>query len=777
MRKKTVFISYNHGDSEVADKLKAALEKNDIEVRIDQAMDPGANIQQFIEASIRGTDVTLSIVSNRSLKSAWVAMESITTFYSEKFQNKKFIACYIDDEFFQIDYESKAIDRIDQKIAEIDRLAPIHSEKKIDTVSLNNQKTRLFKLRNNLGEILQRLTESLVMDIRDDKFDESVKRVVRTIKEMPDLPDPAPAPGPPSKSPLSYLGEMAPTRVAGDGRPITNLALKRNKFFTGRDDILKGLNEGFKKGETVQALNGLGGLGKTQTAIEYAYRYREDYRYVWWGSANTRELLVKDFVGIAAMLDLPEKDSQDQGETVKAVMRRLEGDEGWLLILDNADDLTVAREFIPSSEGGHVLLTTRAKTTGTLAVRNCVAKMEPAEGATFLLRRLGKLKKGEPLESAADELRREAEALSRELGGLPLALDQAAAFIDERNSSLGEYLALYRDERAELLARRGELASDHPSVAVTFSLAFKKVGESSVAAADLLRVCAFLEADSIPEEIFGKGGGELGEALGSAAGSPLKLTDAIAEAGRYSLLERNPETKTVRLHRLVQEVLKAEMAAEGVDRIWAERAIRAVNAVFPYPEFANWEACGRLTPHVQKLAESIEKYGFEFGEASRMLNQAGYYLRGRAQYKEAEPLYRRALKIDEESFDPDHPNVAIRLNNLAALLHDTNRLGEAEPLMRRALQIDEDSFGPDHPNVARDLNNLAALLQATKRLGETEPLMWRVVEILLNFTRATGHEHPNLRAAIGNYLGLLGKMGYSEEKTIATLNEIGIELG
>ncbi len=110
-------------------------------------------------------------------------------------------------------------------------------------------------------------------------------------------------------------------------------------------------------------------------------------------------------------------------------------------------------------------------------------------------------------------------------------------------STLEEYQALYQSERKELLKRRGKLAEDHPSVTVTFSLAFKKVADDNPAAADLLRVCAFLEADSIPEEIFSEGAKELGEALGSVAESPLGLSDAIEEAGRFSLLRRNPETR------------------------------------------------------------------------------------------------------------------------------------------------------------------------------------------------------------------------------------------
>lgn len=180
----TVFISYNHGDSEVADKLKTALEKSGIVVRIDKAvMDAGANIQEFIESSIRDTGVTLSLVSNHSLLSAWVALESIDTFYQEKFTGKKkFIACYVDDDFFRSDFRLNATKQIDEKIEEIDKLIPQYSAQKIDTNDLNSQKSRLFKLRNNLGDILLRLRESLCVDIREDKFDENVAKIVSAIK-------------------------------------------------------------------------------------------------------------------------------------------------------------------------------------------------------------------------------------------------------------------------------------------------------------------------------------------------------------------------------------------------------------------------------------------------------------------------------------------------------------------------------------------------------------------------------------------------------------------
>jgi len=135
----------------------------------------------------------------------------------------------------------------------------------------------------------------------------------------------------------------------------------------------------------------------------------------------------------------------------------------------------------------------------------------------------------------------------------------------------------------------------------------------------------------------------------------------------------------------------------------------------------------------------------------------------------SQPLFRRALAIYEKSFGPDHLDVARGLNNLAALLSETNRLTEAESLFRRALGIDEKSFGPDHPKVALDLNNLAVLFRATNRLTEAEPLYRQVLRVLAGSGHRTGHEHPQFRTAINNYAGLLSSMGLSEVEILARL--------
>jgi tetratricopeptide (TPR) repeat protein len=169
------------------------------------------------------------------------------------------------------------------------------------------------------------------------------------------------------------------------------------------------------------------------------------------------------------------------------------------------------------------------------------------------------------------------------------------------------------------------------------------------------------------------------------------------------------------------------------------------------------------------LAIDEQSYGPDHPNVARDLNNLAQLLQATNRLSEAEPLMRRALAIDEQSYGPDHPNVAIDLNNLALLLKATNRLSEAEPLMRRALAIDEQSYGADHPMVAIRLNNLAQLLKATNRLSEAEPLSWRHVDIFISFGKATGHEHPHMQAALQNYIGILTQMGMSKQEAISKI--------
>jgi tetratricopeptide (TPR) repeat protein len=539
---------------------------------------------------------------------------------------------------------------------------------------------------------------------------------------------PVASPPPPSNS-VPPLQEIPPTTT-------WNIPFRRNPLFTGREQILKRLHDQLPTGKAAaltqpQAISGLGGIGKTQTAVEYAYRYRDDYQYIFWVRADKREELVTDFATIASLLNLPEKNAQDQTVIVEAVKHWLETHSGWLLILDNADDLEMASKFIPPGGKGHLLLTTRAHAMGHLAQSVEIEKMEPDEGAIFLLRRARIIAQEAPLDTASTTDQAKAREIVQAMDGLPLALDQAGAYIEETRCTLASYLDIYekQKQRTELLRRRGGVDPDHPlPVASTWSLSFQKVEQANPAAADLLRLCAFLSPDAIPEEIFTQGAPDLGQSLEPVATDQMKLDLAIGELLKYSLLHRNPDTKTLTIHRLVQAVLRDEMN-EKMQRQWAERAVRAVNRVFPEVEYETWPRCKRYISHAQVCALLIDQWGLEFPEAARLLNEAGWYLKERGQYTEAEPFSQRALAIRERILGPEHNVVANSRANLGLLYVTQGKYAEAELLYQRALAIVEKALGREHPDVATYLENYAVLLRKTRREDEAEKLKARAREI------------------------------------------------
>ena len=530
---------------------------------------------------------------------------------------------------------------------------------------------------------------------------------------------------------------------------LSNLP-ERNPFFTGREQVLAELQEALAA-QGRAALSGLGGVGKTQTAVEYARRHFEEYDHIFLATAASREVLLSSYVTIASLLKLSKADCQDQMLAVEALKRWLSSYAGWLLILDNADDLTIVREFIPPGKNGHVLLTTRARAVGALARRVDIQEMGTEEGTLFLLRRTTCIAEDAVLEAAAEADQARAKEIVTQLDGFPLALDQAGAYIEETGCGLSGYLNLYRKHAPDLLLLRGALGTGHPDpVATTWVLSFEKIEKANPAAAELLRFCAFLHPDGIPEEVFSKGAQELGPVLEPVGSDDLALNKAISEILKYSLLRRDSKDRTLEIHRLVQAVLTQAMD-QATQRLWAERAVRAINYAFPFPEFSNWADCDRLLAQAQVCAELINQWSFEFPEAARLLNQAGFYLKERGRYTDAKPLYERSLIIREKALGPEHLHVASSLNSLALLYKIEGRYAEAEPLQQRALAIYEKALGPEHPDVAISLDNLGVFYENQGQYAKAEPLHERALAI---FEKALGPEHPDVATSLNN-LGLI----------------------
>ncbi len=537
---------------------------------------------------------------------------------------------------------------------------------------------------------------------------------------------------------------------------------RRNPFFTGREDVLNRLHEHFTRAKTAAltqppAITGLGGIGKTQVAIEYAYRHKDAYHYVFWVNAATRETLIEGFLTIARLLALPAKDEQDQRMAVAAVQHWLSTHDQWLLILDNADDASLTSEFLPTGHTGHILLTTREPAWGPVAQSFEVEKMSKIEGILFLLRRTKILTYPDALLSEAsstDQAR--AAAIVKEMDGLPLALDQAGAYIEETPSTLDGYLKTYQRRQQELLQERGNERRSHPdAVATTWSLNFEQVERLNPPAADLLRFFMFLAPDAIPEEMIIAGASELGSQLQAVATDETLLDQPLKALNRFSLVRRNTEKNLLFIHRLVQAILKVNMTNK-TQHEWAERTVRAVSLAFPdVTDVKLWEQCERLLPHALACAELINAYTLDFPEATRLLNQTGLYLDDHAQYEQAEPLYQRALHIREQMLGPDHPDVAYPLHDLATLYKQQGKYEQAEPLYQRALHIWMQALGPDHREVAYPLHGLATLYKQQGKYAEAEPLYQRALAI---YEQMLGPEHPSTRTFRENYAGLLRQM-------------------
>jgi tetratricopeptide (TPR) repeat protein len=427
---------------------------------------------------------------------------------------------------------------------------------------------------------------------------------------------------------------------------------------------------------------------------------------------------------------------------------------GWSQLIKKG--IWMARAFIPLGENGHVLLTTRARAIGAMARLVEIQEMGNEEGALFLLRRAKYITEDASLDVATKDDQTHAKEVAALLDGLPLALDQAGAYIEETGCGLSAYLSLYRHGAPELLRRRGMMASDHPApVATTWALSFEKIEKARPAAAELLRFCAFLHPDGIPEEVFSKGAPELGPVLGVVASDELALDRALSEILKYSLLHRDPKARTLEIHRLVQAVLKQGMD-EATQRSWAERAVRAVDRAFPFGDFSTWTLCERLVAQARACAQLIDEWRFEFPEARRLLDVTGTYLSDRWRLTAAEPLLKRALAI----IGPEHPDVAWTLLSLGVLYDRQGRYGAAEPLFVQALAIQEKALGPTHPDLAWGLHDLAVLYDRQGRYAEAEPLFVRALALQ---EKARGPEHLDVVLPLQGLAVLYDRQGRHAE--------------
>jgi tetratricopeptide (TPR) repeat protein len=546
-------------------------------------------------------------------------------------------------------------------------------------------------------------------------------------------------PRPKVKPAFPHSAALAPgPRFPGSLPAIWNITVERNPYFTGRDQALAELHQALTAGQTAaltQAIKGLGGVGKSQLALEYAFRHAGEYDGIWWLHAEEPTTLARDYVDLAPKLGVPVV--TDEGQMVRQVREQLSQRQRILLIFDNATEPSALKDYLPVHGARQIIVTTRAHTWPD-AVAQDVKELSLDAAIAFLLKRTGQT------DQAA------AKDVASRLGRLPLALEQAVAYVVKCEKKLVDYAILLGNHGLDLL-EMGHAHRHEKTVGTTWALAFEKVQANCPAAADLLHLCAFLAPEDIYLRDLAGASQHLPERLAKILVDELALDEAKATLLGLSLIRSDGDA--ISIHRLVQDVTRKGMDPAAGEQ-WLRIALRTVNQLFPFEPYdvRAWDMCSRWLAHDLIVVNWDKADTVETSACARILNQAGVHLKSKANYKEAEPLYRRALAIEETSLGPNHPEFATNLNNLAILLQATNRLSEAEPLFRRALSIDEASVGPKHPEVAKNLNNLAEFLRVTNRLSEAEPLFHRALAI---DEASVGPNHPEVAIDLNNLAVLL----------------------
>jgi tetratricopeptide (TPR) repeat protein len=496
---------------------------------------------------------------------------------------------------------------------------------------------------------------------------------------------------------------------------------QKNAFFVGRREIIQQLHDQLSVRRSA-GLSSLGGMGKTQVAIEYIHRFKNDYRDIFWVRCDTPAALTGSLSEIAERLDLPD---HQQGRAVASVRNWLRNNDGWLMVFDAADNLENLREVWPEEVNGHILVTSRnpiMHAVGIASPLELTPMTEDEALAFFKVRASRELSDQKELAAASD--------LARELGYLPLALEQAVAYVVANVSRFDDYLKGYRRRRLAVL--RPPIAGGYAeSIATTWALNFREV-EQAPHSADLLRFSAFLAPRDIPLELIERFASEMGNSLSAALrdvrDDPLLLDETLEPLTRYSLISRNLQKRTYSVHRIVQAVILDRMS-DDIQRVWAERAVRIVQKAFPDSNAQDIRKGQALITHAQVCSDHIGNFHFIFPEAAQLLLDAGVFLRRKAQFSESGTMLHQVLAMRENSLGESHPLVAEALDSLARLERAQGRYVEAENTIRRALLIRQTNFGPRHIETAQTLNSLSAIVRDQRRLDEAESLAREALDI------------------------------------------------
>ncbi|MFF8530928.1 FxSxx-COOH system tetratricopeptide repeat protein [Streptomyces sp. NPDC015532] len=594
-------------------------------------------------------------------------------------------------------------------------------------------------------------------------------------------------------------GGTSGPRFAG-GTPSVWNAPQRNSSFTGRDAILDRVRDQLGSGVSVllpqpQALYGLGGVGKTQVALEYVHRFMADYDLVWWISAEDPDNVVSSLAELASRIGASSaEDINVAGQEALRMLGRGEPTGRWILVFDNADDPAQIRHFFPEGGGGHILVTSRNQAWTQQGASLPIDVFRREESVEHLTLRASGL--------SPDE----AEQVAIAVGDLPLAVEQAAAWLAETATPIQEYLRQLAEQTTEVLDLNQP--ADYPmTVAATWSISIARLRERSPASVRLLQVCAFMGAEPISSHlVYSK---EMIDALrpyDPALQERLLLGRVIREIGRFALAKIDQVSNSIQVHRLVQAVIRSQLSEE--EQRHARHVVHTVLAgcrpdgdepiddpeTWPrfaviWPHLAASDARDCSEPETRRLLIDRVRYLWKRGDFSGALAlaqdllshwepilgednvqylylraQLGNVLRSQGRYIEARDINTELLERQRRVLGPSHPHTYVTMSGLASDLAALGVYESAVEFAREAHEGFRQIFHESHRRTLSAANNLALALRTVGRYGEARALdqetFDRRVEVL-------GPDHPYTLASaarLGRDLREVGR--YAESVTL-----------
>jgi tetratricopeptide (TPR) repeat protein len=561
-------------------------------------------------------------------------------------------------------------------------------------------------------------------------------------------------------------------RLPGSLPAVWNLP-PRNPAFTGRRELLAALRQRLTGGDRVwvQALHGMGGVGKTQLAIEYGYLFAGEYELVWWMDAEQVDLIGEQLAELAVQAGWADPETT-AARARQVVFQQLRIRRRWLVVFDNASDPGGLRGWLPPG-AGHVIVTSRGGGFDQLAVSVAVDVFTRAESTSLLHNRLPAL---------SDQ---DADRLAAALGDLPLGLAQAAGLLAATGMPVGEYLTAL-DQHAGQVLSQYQPVGYAASLAATIGLAVDRLAGVDAAAVQVLYLCAGLAPEPIPVSWLRTAAeaAVLPPPLSTMAGDGLALRITLGRLANLGLVRLSEDS--IQLHRLTQAVLRDRRspAQRRADRRHAEQLLVAAAPDNDGTDPGSWPAWAVLLPHLLFLDPATAGadlrgtacnalwYLLMRGEFQTALAHArGWYQRWRAalgpddrhtlwvanqlaaahrrrgNYQQAHDLHQDTLDRRRRLLGEDHPDTLVSASNLALVLRGLGQVEQARDLDQDTLDRSRRVLGEDHPDTLISASNLAIVL---RELGQLEQARDLHQDTLDRRRRVLGEDHPDTLISAGN---------------------------